>query len=125
MPINPKSGHRKEADLQRYAAKGVPKSILSRMSIGEKQVKRFLEVPPTKKGEQSAAAIRLTNERAARLLYYSNLADVAFGDSDLARKFMTRKHPRLGVAPIDKLDTEWGGREVEKILNAMIYGLPA
>lgn len=70
-------------------------------------------------------AARLGNERAARVLYYYELAGKALGDQKLARKFMARKHPKLGMAPIEKLDTEWGGREVEQVLNSIIYGLPA
>lgn len=70
-------------------------------------------------------AARLGNERAARVLYYFELAGKAFGDKKLAQKFMARRHPKLGMAPIEKLDTEWGGREVEQILNSIVYGFPA
>lgn len=74
---------------------------------------------------ENVYALRLKNEREARVLYYYELAGKALGDQKLAQKFMTKKHPKLGVAPIEKLDTEWGGREVEQVLNAIIYGLPA
>ncbi len=67
----------------------------------------------------------VNNERETRRLYYLTLANKAFGDDKLALKFMTRKHPKLGTSPIKKLDTEWGGRMVESILNSMMYGLPA
>lgn len=75
--------------------------------------------------EAKAECERARKERQVRVLYYYQLADKAFGDHKLARKFMTRKHPKFGVSPLEKLATEWGGREVEQVLNSMIYGLPA
>ena len=63
--------------------------------------------------------------KITRLMYMFDLAKEAFGDENLATEFLTRKHPKLKVAPIDKLDTEWGGREVEQLLNSIVYGLPA
>lgn len=63
--------------------------------------------------------------RVTRVLYLLDLATKAFGDEKLAKKFLEKKHPALGEAPLAKTDTEWGVRAVEKILNSMIYGLPA
>ena len=67
---------------------------------------------------------RNQNERATRLLYILNLAKDAFGSEALAKKFLMHRHPKLRATPLSKLETEWGGREVERILNGMIYGLP-
>jgi uncharacterized protein (DUF2384 family) len=74
---------------------------------------------------QQLASARIVNEQNARIVYIFDLAKEAFGDKNLATKFMKSKHPKLDATPLEKLDTEWGGRVVEQILNSMIYGLPA
>ncbi len=79
---------------------------------------------PSESGDKKLKSGREQNEKATRLLYIFNLARDAFGDEKLAKKFLTHKHRKLRTTPLAKLETEWGGREVEKILNAMIYGLP-
>jgi hypothetical protein len=76
-------------------------------------------------GSARKAVAQAKNDRATRLIYIFDLAKEAFGDEKLVQQFMTRKHPILRASPLKKLETEWGGREVEKILNAIIYGLPA
>lgn len=63
--------------------------------------------------------------RVTRVVYLLDLATKAFGDEKLAKKFLEKRHPALGETPLEKTDTEWGVRAVEKILNSMIYGLPA
>lgn len=72
-----------------------------------------------------ALAARLANERLTRIYYITEIANVAFGNKKLAQKFLNLPHPKLGMTPLQKLETEWGGREVETILNSIIYGLPA
>jgi uncharacterized protein (DUF2384 family) len=75
-------------------------------------------------GSSEVTLARSQNERATRLLYILNLAKDAFGSEEMAKKFLMHKHPKLGTTPLAKLETEWGGREVERILNGMIHGLP-
>ena len=65
------------------------------------------------------------NARMTRVVYLLELATKAFGNEKLAKKFLEKKHTALGETPLAKTDTEWGVRAVEKILNSMIYGLPA
>jgi hypothetical protein len=64
------------------------------------------------------------SDKATRLIYILDLANETFGDKKRAREFLLRRHPKLKATPLAKLETEWGGREVENILHAMIYGLP-
>ena len=64
-------------------------------------------------------------ERAERIARVFALALKAFENEDEARSFMFRPLPKLdGVAPIENLRTEVGAREIEQILNSVIYGLP-
>jgi len=81
----------------------VPKSSLSRRGT----------LTPAQ-GEQT--------ERLARLFTY---AQRVFGDVADARAFMNKPHPELqGRRPLDAALTELGGRAVERVLDALAYGLP-
>lgn len=81
----------------------VPKSSLSRRGT----------LTPAQ-GEQT--------ERLARLFAYARRV---FGDADDARAFMHRPHPELqGRRPVDAALGELGGRAVERVLDALAYGLP-
>lgn len=81
----------------------VPKSSLSRRGT----------LTPAQ-GEQT--------ERLARLFDYARRV---FGDPDDARAFMHRAHPELqGRRPVDAALSELGGRAVERVLDALAYGLP-
>ena len=81
----------------------VPKSSLSRRGT----------LTPAQ-GEQT--------ERLARLFTY---AQRVFGDVEDARIFMHKPHPELqGRRPVDAALTELGGRAVERLLDALAFGLP-
>jgi Protein of unknown function (DUF2384) len=62
---------------------------------------------------------------ATRLAYVLSLAEDVFGDRKTALAFLKRRHAKLGATPLEKLETEWGGREVERLLLSAIHGLPA
>jgi uncharacterized protein (DUF2384 family) len=48
-----------------------------------------------------------------------------FGSTEDARTFMHRPHPELnGRRPVDAALTELGGRAVERVLDALAFGLP-
>ena len=62
-------------------------------------------------------------ERLARL--YA-LAERVFGGRAYANEFLHKPHSRLdGRAPIECIETELATKQVEQILNAIAYGLPA
>lgn len=66
------------------------------------------------------------SERIERIARIFALAELAMGNKDLARKFMNAPHARLGgLAPLRNLRNEVGAFEVEAILNALLFGLPA
>ncbi len=60
-----------------------------------------------------------------RLAYALSLAEDVFADRKQAVAFLRQHHPQLGATPLAKLQTEWGGREVERLLQSVIHGLPA
>ena len=65
-------------------------------------------------------------ERAGRVARIVAMATKVFGSPAAATEFLTTPHDRLdGRAPLACLATDLGGREVEEILNATAFGLPA
>jgi putative toxin-antitoxin system antitoxin component (TIGR02293 family) len=65
-------------------------------------------------------------ERAGRVARIFAIATNVFGSPTLAKGFLTEPHDRLaGRTPLECLATDLGGREVEEILNAIAFGLPA
>jgi putative toxin-antitoxin system antitoxin component (TIGR02293 family) len=75
-----------------------------------------------------AAEIRvrpIESERAERIARVYALALKAFDDDELAREFLFNRHAKIGNAPpVENLQTDVGAREVEGVLNAIIFGLP-
>lgn len=70
--------------------------------------------------------VRSEGERAGRVARIFAMATKVFGDAEGAVEFMTTKHDRLhGRTPLESTVTDLGGREVEEILNAIAFGLPA
>ena len=66
------------------------------------------------------------SERTERIARIFALATKALGDDETARSFMTTPHDLLsGYTPLKYLSNEVGALEVEQILNAILYGLPA
>jgi putative toxin-antitoxin system antitoxin component (TIGR02293 family) len=64
----------------------------------------------------------VATERIARTLA---LAEYVFRDKDEARIWMSKPHPELqNQTPADVARTEDGASRVEKILGAIVFGLP-
>jgi putative toxin-antitoxin system antitoxin component (TIGR02293 family) len=65
-------------------------------------------------------------ERLARIAQIAQFAAEVFGADDKARQWLSTNNLALGNAtPLSMLDTEIGGREVERILQAIRYGMAA
>lgn len=65
-------------------------------------------------------------ERLARIAQIAQFATDVFGTDDKARQWLSANNLALGNAtPLSMLDTEIGGREVERILQAIRYGMAA
>lgn len=73
-----------------------------------------------------AALVPASGERAGRVARMVAMATKVFGSPDGATEFLTTPHDRLdGRSPLSCLATDLGGREVEEILSAIAFGLPA
>ena len=77
--------------------------------------------------QRRKAAGRLSPTESDRVMRFSRLLQHAagiFGDIDKARAWL--KHPQRGLGgaiPLDYAETEIGGREVEKLLGRIDYGV--
>jgi putative toxin-antitoxin system antitoxin component (TIGR02293 family) len=123
-------------DLHRAVAAGLPVESLARVVravtgpkaapqaqkmtdaiVPEGTYKRRLKVGRLSRGE---------SERTERLARVYALAEHVLGESELARAFLAVPHAELdGESPLDVLATEVGARQVEEILWAAYFGLPA
>ena len=66
------------------------------------------------------------SDRFSRLLRIIEEAEITFGDPDKAHKWLRRPSTLLdGEAPLDRLDTDIGTRQVEAILGRIAHGLAA
>lgn len=129
------------ADLRVAIEQGLPaKAAMLTMKVVvnplvESQREEFMGVvfktDARKKSFEDAKAWddRLTeaeSERTERIARIFALATNALGDAVTARQFMTTPHPRLGnISPLKNLGNEVGAIEIEDMLNAVLFGLPA
>ena len=66
------------------------------------------------------------SDRFSRLLRIIEETEATFGDRDKAHIWLRRPTPLLdGEAPLDRLDTDIGTRQVEAILGRIAHGLAA
>lgn len=80
----------------------------------------------TKPTSLTAVLVPSSGERAGRVARIVAMATKVFGSPASATEFLTTPHDRLdGRSPLACLATDLGGREVEEILNAIAFGLPA
>jgi putative toxin-antitoxin system antitoxin component (TIGR02293 family) len=64
------------------------------------------------------------SDRLSRVLRIIDEADETFGDRAKAHAWLRRPHQLLdGEAPLDRLDTDFGTRQVEAILGRIAHGL--
>ena len=66
------------------------------------------------------------SDRLSRVLRIINEAETTFGDPAKAHTWLRRETPLLdGETPLDRLDTDFGTRQVEAILGRIAHGLSA
>ncbi len=67
------------------------------------------------------------SERTERLARVIAASEYVWDDDRAAsRAWLTRPHPELGgVSPLDRSMSELGAREVENLLDKLLYGLPS
>jgi putative toxin-antitoxin system antitoxin component (TIGR02293 family) len=64
------------------------------------------------------------SDRLSRVLRMIDGAETTFGDSTKAHAWLRRPNALLdGESPLDRLDTDFGTRQVEEILGRIAHGL--
>jgi putative toxin-antitoxin system antitoxin component (TIGR02293 family) len=64
------------------------------------------------------------SDRLSRVLRIVNEAEETFGDPAKAHAWLRRATPLLdGETPLDRLDTDFGTRQIEDILGRIAHGL--
>jgi putative toxin-antitoxin system antitoxin component (TIGR02293 family) len=64
------------------------------------------------------------SDRLSRVLRMIDTAETTFGDPAKAHAWLRRATPLLdGESPLDRLDTDFGTRQVEAILGRIAHGL--
>lgn len=114
-------------DLNAVVTDGLPNAVLRQLALRLSRDDGGAAVMAVVRPR--AGATRLDageSERLERVARLWTTAVQVFGDEAAARAFLATPHNRLGGrAPLALLATELGGREVERLLDAIAYGLPA
>jgi putative toxin-antitoxin system antitoxin component (TIGR02293 family) len=115
-------------DLNAAVVAGLPRSALDRVAQRLTQNGVYVDVLSVVR-PRGTADTPLDVDEGERLERVARLLATAihvFGDEAAARAFIVTPHDRLGGrAPLALLATELGGRQVERLLDSIAYGLPA
>lgn len=117
-------------ELERVVRRGLPKRALTalagRYAADEPGRRRFIyTIVPRATWERRDSLSPQASERVERLARLWAQAEEVWQEEAFARRFMTAAHAELdGETPVEAAQTELGGRRVERILNALAYGLP-
>lgn len=69
---------------------------------------------------------RLESERTERLARVVAMVETVWDDPAAAKRFLITPHRTLGGrTPLEMAGQELGARQVEEIIAAIVYGLPA
>jgi putative toxin-antitoxin system antitoxin component (TIGR02293 family) len=118
------------AELEAAVRRGLPKATLTalaaRFAADDVGRRRFIySIVPRATWERRQTLTPQASERVERLARLWSQAEAVWGDEALTRRFMTTAHAELeGQSPVEAAATELGGRRVERVLNALAYGLP-
>ncbi|MEM1095687.1 MAG: antitoxin Xre-like helix-turn-helix domain-containing protein [Bacteroidota bacterium] len=110
-------------DVRTGISLAVYDSVRERMGIGSERLERLLGVSTRTLQRRRHAEDRLTaveSDRLWRLLHVFEQAKRALGSEDAVRQWLLNPHAHLGdEAPLDRLDTQPGLREVEDMLTVI------
>ncbi|MFL5156261.1 MAG: antitoxin Xre/MbcA/ParS toxin-binding domain-containing protein [Microvirga sp.] len=118
-------------ELRRAVAEGLPKRSLSHMAklvVQDPKQQRMVvhRIVPEATFKRRRDRLSLAeSERAERTARVAAMAFDLWGEED-GRAFLSNPHPMLGgETPLEAAATDLGAREVETILRALEFGLPA
>jgi putative toxin-antitoxin system antitoxin component (TIGR02293 family) len=122
---------RSVADLETLVAAGLPKRALRVtaervfLSTGEVRKAMFRIVPEATYKRRTRLSSS-ESERTERLARVIAAAEYAWSDQADAREWLTKPHPELAnKTPLDAASSELGARQVEDLLDRLVYGIPA
>jgi putative toxin-antitoxin system antitoxin component (TIGR02293 family) len=100
------------------------RALIKKGTLEEADVYRVVPERTFKRRLQQRANLKLAEADAiARLVRVTEQATVAFGDSDLAHRWLKLANPALGnEVPIELAQTDAGAREVEAVLSSFAHG---
>jgi putative toxin-antitoxin system antitoxin component (TIGR02293 family) len=122
---------RSVSDLETLVSAGLPKRALRATaervysSVGEARKAMFRIVPEAtyKRRTRLSPSESERTERFARVIA---AAEFAWSDRADAREWLSKPHPELGnKTPLEVASSELGARQVENLLERLIYGIPA
>jgi len=119
------------SDLSHKVEQGLPKKalirVVNRVSLKRGEAGKFLvEVVPPATFKRRIRLSLQESERTERLARVIASAEYVWDDRNDAREWLTTPHPELGnKTPLQAALTELGARQVETVLDKILYGLPA
>jgi len=118
-------------DLERTVARGLPKralrSTVERVLTNKADVRRVMfRLVPEATFKRRVRLSPAESERTERLARVIAAAEYAWNNQADAREWLAKRHPELGRrSPLDTAMTELGARQVEELLDRLVYGIPA
>ncbi|HTG57865.1 MAG TPA: antitoxin Xre/MbcA/ParS toxin-binding domain-containing protein [Terriglobia bacterium] len=118
-------------DLERTVARGLPKralrSTVERVLTNKADVRRVMfRLVPEATFKRRVRLSPAESERTERLARVIAAAEYAWNNQADAREWLAKRHPELGRrSPLETAMTELGARQVEELLDRLVYGIPA
>jgi len=118
-------------ELELTVSTGLPKRALrlavERVFPARSEARRAIfRVVPEATYKRRTRLSPAESERTERLARVIAAAEHAWGDRHLAREWLTHPHPEMGGrSPLDAALSEVGARQVEELLDRILYGIPA
>lgn len=118
-------------DLEKTISSGLPKRALritaERVCPAAGEARRMMfRIVPEATFKRRTRLSAEESERTERLARVIAAAEYAWSDPADAREWLSRPHPELGGrTPLELAMTELGARQVEAVLDRMVYGIPA
>ncbi len=119
------------SDLEQTISLGLPKralrQVVERVFRGRTEVRKAIfRVVPEATWKRRTRLSPLESERTERLARVVAAAEFVWSSREVAREWLTRPHPELGGrTPLDAALSEVGARQVEELLDRVLYGIPA
>jgi putative toxin-antitoxin system antitoxin component (TIGR02293 family) len=118
-------------DLEQTVARGLPKRALrctvERALTDKADVRRVMfRLVPEATFKRRVRLSPAESERTERLARVIAAAEYAWNDQEDARAWLGKRHVELGRrSPLETALTELGARQVEELLDRLVYGIPA